>query len=167
MPCRTIGRGGAPTAYDVCVKLGSMHPADESSVPVIPDEHPVVLFDGVCNLCNGAVVFIIERDPRARFRFGALQSEAAAALLALTGVRDALPDSMVLVEKRRLYVRSQAALRIARGLRFPWWLLSVFVLLPRRLRDGMYDIVARHRYRWFGKRDACMVPTPELEKRIL
>ena len=144
-----------------------MHPADESSVPVIPDEHPVVLFDGVCNLCNGAVVFIIERDPRARFRFGALQSEATAALLAATGVRDALPDSMVLVEKGRLSVRSQAALRIARGLRFPWWLLSVFVLLPRRLRDGMYDIVARHRYRWFGKRDACMVPTPELEKRFL
>lgn len=134
---------------------------------MIPDEHPVVLFDGVCNLCNGAVVFIIERDPRARFRFAALQSEAAVALLAATGVRDALPDSMVLVEKGRLSVRSQAALRIARGLRFPWWLLSVFVLLPRRLRDGMYDIVARHRYRWFGKRDACMVPTPELQKRFL
>lgn len=129
---------------------------------------PVILFDGVCNLCNGAVVFILERDPRARFRFAALQSEPATALLASMGVdRHALPDSMVLIERGQVYVRSRAALRIARGLRFPWSLLSVFLLLPPRLGDALYDVVARNRYRWFGKRDACMVPTPELEKRFL
>lgn len=129
---------------------------------------PVVLFDGVCNLCNGAVVFILERDRQALFRFGALQSEPATALLASMGVRrEALPDSMVLIERGQVYVRSRAALRIARSLRFPWWLLSVFLLLPRRLGDALYDLVARNRYRWFGKREACMVPTPELEKRFL
>jgi predicted DCC family thiol-disulfide oxidoreductase YuxK len=123
----------------------------------------VVLFDGVCNLCNGAVQFIIKRDPAASFRFSALQSAGARRLL---GARPTV-DSIVLLEGERIYAKSAAALRIARGLRFPWPLLYVFWLVPRPLRDWVYDGVARHRYAWFGKRDSCMLPTPELRQRFL
>ena len=133
----------------------------------------MILFDGVCNLCNGFVQFIIERDPRTRFRFASLQSNAAAALL--NGARSAeasrhssvLPDSVVLVENGQLYTQSTAALRVARGLGFPWNVAYVFVIVPKPLRDAVYDWVARNRYRWFGKRDVCMVPTPELRQRFL
>ena len=129
------------------------------------DQHPVVLFDGVCNLCNGSVVFIIRRDPRGVFRFAPLQSPAAASLL---GERaGTLPDSLVLVENGRLYTRSDAVLRIVRRLRQPWPLASALVELPAPLRDWLYAWVARNRYRWFGKRDVCMVPTPELQARFL
>lgn len=127
----------------------------------------VVLFDGVCNLCNGSVRFIIERDPRARFQFAPLQSPAADRLIAAQADRASLPDSIVLVDEGRLYVRSAAALRIARGLRFPWPLAWVFILVPRPIRDWVYDLIARHRYAWFGKRDECMVPTPEVRGRFL
>ena len=127
----------------------------------------VVLFDGVCNLCNASVRFIIARDPSARFRFAPLQSATARALFAGTGGRSPLPDSFVLLEHGRLYVRSTAALRVARRLRFPWPLLYIFIAVPRPLRDVLYDFIARHRYRWFGSREACMVPTPELRARFL
>jgi predicted DCC family thiol-disulfide oxidoreductase YuxK len=123
----------------------------------------VLLFDGVCNLCNGFVRFIIERDPARRFQFAPLQSDAARRLLQAAP----LPDSLVLVEDGRFFVRSAAVLRVARGLRFPWSLAYVFVAVPRPLRDWVYDIVARNRYGWFGRRDVCMVPTPELKARFL
>jgi predicted DCC family thiol-disulfide oxidoreductase YuxK len=124
----------------------------------------VVLFDGVCNLCNGSIQFIIARDPAAYFQFAALGSEAARRLL---GDDASLPDSVVLVEHRRVYTRSTAALRIARRLRFPWPLLFGLIVVPRPLRDMIYDLIARHRYRWFGKSETCMVPTPELETRFI
>ena len=127
----------------------------------------VVLFDGVCNLCNGFVQFVIARDPRARFRFGTLQSEAAARSLRRLGVQGRMPDSVVLIEDGHVYVRSTAALRIARGLRFPWPFAYALIAVPRPLRDWVYDVVARRRYRWFGKRDVCMAPTPELRDRFL
>jgi predicted DCC family thiol-disulfide oxidoreductase YuxK len=127
----------------------------------------VVLFDGVCNLCNGSVQFVIERDPSARFHFAALASEAAQRVLGECGVNVSLPDSIVLIEQGRLYTRSAAALRIARRLTFPWPLLFVLIVVPRPLRDLVYDLVARKRYRWFGKRDSCMVPTPELRARFI
>lgn len=127
----------------------------------------VVLFDGVCNLCNAAVRFVIERDPGGRFRFAALDSEAARTLRHATGAPAALPDSIVLVDEDGEFTRSDAALRIARRLTFPWPLAYVFILVPRVLRDALYDWIARHRYRWFGRRDTCMVPTPELRGRFL
>jgi len=127
----------------------------------------VVLFDGVCNLCNASVQFIIARDPPARFRFAPLESSAGRRLIGETGARSPLPDSFVLLEHGRWYIRSTAALRVARRLRFPWPLLYVFIAVPRPLRDVIYDFIARHRYRWFGKREACMVPTPELRARFL
>ena len=127
----------------------------------------VVLFDGVCNLCNGSVRFIIERDPRARFQFAPLQSPAADRLIGAQVDRASLPDSIVLVDDGRLYVRSSAALRIARGLRFPWPLAWIFIVVPRPIRDWVYDLIARHRYAWFGRRDECMVPTPDVRSRFL
>jgi predicted DCC family thiol-disulfide oxidoreductase YuxK len=125
----------------------------------------VLLFDGVCTLCNGFVRFVIERDPAGRFQFAPLQSAAAARLLGATA--RPLPDSLVLLEDGRLFTRSTAALRVARGLRFPWPLAYVFVAVPRPVRDWVYDAVARNRYRWFGRREICMVPTPELRSRFL
>jgi predicted DCC family thiol-disulfide oxidoreductase YuxK len=121
----------------------------------------------VCNLCNGSVSFIVARDPAAHFHFAALQSEAAQRLLRESGVHGNLPDSVALVEHGRVYTRSTAALRIARKLRFPWPVFYALIVLPRWLRDAGYDLIARHRYRWFGKRDACMMPTPELRRRFL
>ncbi len=128
---------------------------------------PVVLFDGVCNLCNGSVRFVIERDPHKHFQFAPLQSETATTLIGGTADPLAMPDSIVLVDDGRLYVRSTAALRIARRLRFPWPILWVFMAVPRPLRDRVYDVIARHRYGWFGKRDTCMVPTKEIRDRFL
>ena len=127
----------------------------------------VVLFDGVCNLCNAAVTFIIDRDPSARFRFATLDSEAARALLQTARAPAGLPDSIALVDEEGVFTRSDAALRIARRLTFPWPLTYVFILAPRVLRDALYDLIARHRYRWFGRQETCMVPTPELRGRFL
>jgi predicted DCC family thiol-disulfide oxidoreductase YuxK len=123
----------------------------------------IVLFDGVCNLCNGAVQFILARDPAGRFRFASLQSNAARRLLK----GDAPPETIVLIDAGKTYTRSAAALRIARGLRFPWPLLYAFVAVPRPLRDLAYRWVARHRYRWFGKRESCPLPTPQTRYRFL
>jgi predicted DCC family thiol-disulfide oxidoreductase YuxK len=128
----------------------------------------VVLFDGVCNLCNGAVNFIIDRDPAARFRFAALQSSQAAALLAPHGrVPEVEPQSFILVEGGRMYERSTAALRIARRLPGAWKLFYAFIVIPRPVRDAAYRVIARNRYRWFGKAEACRMPTPELRARFL
>jgi predicted DCC family thiol-disulfide oxidoreductase YuxK len=127
----------------------------------------VVLFDGVCNLCNGTVQFIIAHDPAAHFHFAALESEAARRLLGETQMSGTLPDSVILVEDGRVYTRSTAALRIARRLSFPWPVISALIVIPRPLRDMIYDVIARHRYRWFGKRDSCMPPTEELRARFL
>ncbi len=131
------------------------------------DEPPLILFDGVCNLCNASVQFVLRRDPRARFRFAALQSTAGRAALARAGVLGTVPDSIVLVHRGTVRTRSAAALAIARGLRFPWPLLTVLWLVPYPLRDLVYDWIARNRYRWFGKRETCQVPTPALRARFL
>jgi len=134
---------------------------------VADSSHPVVLFDGACNLCNASVQFVLRRDPRARFRFAALQSAAATDLLAAVGWQGARPDSVALVADGRVLWKSAAALAIARRLRWPWPLLSVFALVPRPLRDVVYDFVARRRLRWFGRQETCMVPTKELRTRFL
>ena len=132
-----------------------------------PATPAVVLFDGECNLCNRAVQFVLRRDRRARFRFASLQSPAGRRLLAGIALPTPLPDSIVLLEAGRAFLRSGAALRIARGLGWPWRLFAALLLVPRPLRDWAYDVVARHRHRWFGRRSSCMVPTPELRDRFL
>jgi predicted DCC family thiol-disulfide oxidoreductase YuxK len=131
----------------------------------LPEDRGVVLFDGVCNLCNGAVTFVIEHDRDSYFRFASLQSGTGTAFL--RGRTEELPDSIVLVEAGRIYTRSEAALRIARRLDGAYPLLYALIVVPRWIRDRVYDWVARNRYRWFGKREACMIPTPELRERFL
>jgi predicted DCC family thiol-disulfide oxidoreductase YuxK len=127
----------------------------------------VILFDGVCNLCSGFVRFVIARDPGGRFRFASLQSDVARQLLKSRLAGAGVPDSIVLVDGARVFTRSAAALRIFRGLRFPWPLLSAFLAVPRPIRDFVYDVVAKRRYRWFGRQDVCMIPTPELQARFV
>ena len=142
--------------------------------PLPPEEHgqnpdSVILFDGVCNLCNAAVQWVLERDRAARFKFASLQSQAATDLLRKSGVAgvEALPDSIALVDRDGVHLRSDAALRIGRGLGFPYRLITLTRPVPRSIRDGIYDWVARNRYRWFGKRDTCMLPTPDRARRFL
>jgi predicted DCC family thiol-disulfide oxidoreductase YuxK len=127
----------------------------------------VILFDGVCNLCNGIVQFIVARDPAGYFHFASLGSTAALRVLGPTRLPDPLPDSVILVEAGTVFTRSTAALRIARRLTFPWQLAYVCILIPRPARDLIYDAVARHRYRWFGRRETCMIPGPGLRERFL
>jgi predicted DCC family thiol-disulfide oxidoreductase YuxK len=128
----------------------------------------VVLFDGECNLCNGYVQFILRRDKAKRFRFASLQSPVAQRLLKESGRKwEELPDSIVLVEGGKVYVKSTAALRIAKGLGGLWPVLSVFLIVPTALRNMIYDWIARNRYKWFGKREECMLPTVETKERFL
>jgi predicted DCC family thiol-disulfide oxidoreductase YuxK len=131
-------------------------------------EGPIILFDGGCNLCDAVVRFVVARDPDARFRFAPLQSQAAAALLSRHGrASPPEPQAVVLVEGGRVWEGSDAALRIARGLRGPWRLAWGLAAVPRPLREAVYRLVARNRARWFGRRDACRVPAPELRARFL
>jgi predicted DCC family thiol-disulfide oxidoreductase YuxK len=134
----------------------------------VPDQ-AVILFDGVCNLCNAWVLFVIDRDPRARFVFAPLQGDAAVTLLRARGyVGDtASPATVVLVEGERVYDRSTAVLRILRRLGGLWPLLALLLAIPRSVRDPIYDWVARRRYGWFGRSDRCRLPTPELRARFL
>jgi predicted DCC family thiol-disulfide oxidoreductase YuxK len=130
----------------------------------------IILFDGVCNLCSGVVRFVIARDPHARFRFAALQSDAARRVCAEVGATPPAavdPDTIIVIADGRALERSDAALAIASRLPFPWPMFGVFRILPRALRDWLYRFVAKNRYRWFGKSDTCMMPTPELRARFL
>ena len=126
----------------------------------------IVLFDGVCNFCNGTVNFIIARDRGAYFKFAPLQSEVGERLRAKYEIDDSC-DSIVLVEDDLAYTYSDAALRIARSIGGAWAILYVFMIVPKPIRDLVYRLFARNRYRLFGKRDVCMVPTPEIRERFL
>lgn len=120
---------------------------------------PVIYFDGFCGLCNGFVDFVLSRDKARRFRFAPLQGSTAKARFGDPG--DVDPTTIVLEEDGRTFERSTAALRIISGLGGGWSIVSVLGLVPRFLRDAVYDWVARHRYGWFGKRDSCRLPSPE------
>jgi len=127
----------------------------------------IILFDGVCNLCNGFVQFVIKHDPAGQFKFTSLQSDKGQELL--RGLPEAYRqiDSVVFLENGRFYQKSAAALRIIRRLAGAWPLLYGFMILPAFLRDWLYTFVARNRYRWFGQQESCMLPTPELRTRFL
>jgi predicted DCC family thiol-disulfide oxidoreductase YuxK len=128
--------------------------------------HPVILFDGVCNFCDASVQFILDRDPNETFHFASLQSEAGQELLKKHQVRDDV-DSMILIENEKVYYKSAAALRISRHLRGAWKLLYVFIIVPAPIRNIVYDLIARNRYKWFGQKDSCMLPPPNVRKRFL
>lgn len=137
------------------------------SVPSVPMTESIVVFDGVCNLCNAAVDFIVRHDDDVRYRFAASQSPMGAALIEAAGLPRDETDTVVLVENGDYHVRSDAVLRIARGLGRPWSLLWPLIHLPRPLRDLGYRLVARLRTRIFGQRDTCRLPTPEERNRFL
>ena len=131
-------------------------------------EQPILFFDGVCNLCNGAVQFVIRHDKKKQFLFAALQSESGAAVIEkLKQQYGIVPDSVVLQYKGKLYSKSDAILRTALLLGGRQQLWGGLLIVPRFLRNAVYDLVARYRYQWFGKKDSCMIPTPELQARFL
>ncbi len=131
-------------------------------------EKDIILFDGVCNLCNGAVNFVIDRDEKGQFRFAALQSEFAKEKLSGTTIDSDKLDTIVLLQSDgSVKSKSSAALHIARKLNGLWPALYLFIILPKFFRDWVYNIVARNRYRWFGRTDQCRMPSPELTKRFI
>ena len=128
---------------------------------------PVILFDGVCNLCNTSVQFVIKHDKRAFFTFASLQGETGQQLLKKHGLTAEDLNSFVLIINNKALTRSAAALTVARNLGGIIKLLYGFMIIPAFIRDGVYNIIAKNRYKWFGKRDSCMIPSPELSSRFL
>lgn len=127
----------------------------------------IVLFDGHCNFCDASVQFIIQRDPAAHFHFASLESEIGKQLTKQFGIPED-EDSIVLIEKQKVYTKSSAALHIAKKLDGLWHLLFLFILVPRPIRDRLYSYIARNRYRWFGKKDqTCTLPSLEMRERFL
>lgn len=126
----------------------------------------VVLFDGVCNFCNGAVNFIIRHDGEKKIKFAPLQSEIGEVLRTKYGIGEDV-DSIILVENDRAYTHSTAGLRIAKGLGGIWSLAYVFIIVPAFIRDFCYKLFAKYRYRLFGRTEACMLPTPDVRERFL
>jgi predicted DCC family thiol-disulfide oxidoreductase YuxK len=127
---------------------------------------PLILFDGVCNLCNSSVQFVIRHDHRARFRFAALQSPIGQAILGKHNFSKEKLLSVIFVVDGKAYDRSRAALEIARRLNGLWPLMYVFIIIPPFIRNFVYDWISTNRYKWFGKKDECMIPTPELKSRF-
>lgn len=126
----------------------------------------IILFDGECNFCDRSVQFIIKRDPQAVFNFASLQSETGKELLASHLIPED-NDSIVLISGERAYQKSTATLQIAKQLKGLWKLCYIFIILPRPIRDFFYDKFAKNRYKWFGRKDNCAIPSPEIRKRFL
>lgn len=141
------------------------HSDASNGPPSVPG--PVILFDGECNLCDASVQFIIERDRNKAFYFASLQSAFAQRLLQHESVIAPWPDSIILIDEQGVHVRSDAAICIASRLSHPWPLLRWARLLPLAVRDSLYSWIARNRYRWFGRRSECKVPSPSLRARFL
>jgi predicted DCC family thiol-disulfide oxidoreductase YuxK len=130
-------------------------------------QHSIILFDGVCNLCNGAVQFIIKRDNKNQFLFASLQSEEGKQILEDNNFPANKSDSFLLVEDGKVYERSTAALRVLKNLSGLRSLLYGFIIVPKFIRDSVYNWIAKNRYQWFGRKDECMIPTPELKAKFL
>lgn len=128
---------------------------------------PVIYFDGECNLCSGSVQFILKRESKEQFRFASLQGESGQAFLKKHSYPVDHFDSFILDEDGKIFTRSTAALRVSRNLNFPWPLLYIFIVVPRFIRDGIYEYVSHHRYKWFGKKESCWIPDPKWKKRFL
>jgi predicted DCC family thiol-disulfide oxidoreductase YuxK len=131
------------------------------------NENPVILFDGVCNFCNGAINFVLKQDRKSVFRFAPLQSEAGRRLLQQYNLPTEEFESFVLIDQGKVYKKSNAALRVMNKLPWYWKESQIFRVIPTIFRDAIYDFIARNRYKWFGKKDQCMVPTPEMRSRFL
>ena len=133
----------------------------------IESKYHIILFDGVCNLCNSSVNFIIRHDKRNKFKFAALQSEAGNELIEKYKIDVIKTDSIFLIHDEKYFTKSTAALRIAKKLSGAYPLLYLFMIIPPFIRNGVYDYIANNRYNWFGKMDSCMIPTQELQEKFL
>lgn len=131
------------------------------------EENPVVLFDGVCNFCNYWVNFAIRHDRKKKLRFTPLQGETASRLLTKYKLSTSSLSSVIFIDKEKVYTQSSAAIRIAKHLDGGWKLFYGFMIVPKFIRDFFYNIIARNRYKWYGKKERCMIPTPELKERFL
>ena len=128
---------------------------------------PIILFDGVCNLCNGAVNFVIKKDKTSQIKFAALQSVRGHELLKQYGLSATSLSTFIFIEGGNAYTQSTAALRVSRYLGGLWHMFYGFIIVPKFIRDGIYNWIAKNRYKWFGRMDQCMIPTPELKQRFL
>lgn len=133
----------------------------------VQDKFIIVLFDGVCNLCNNAVDFIITRDFKGKFKVGPLQDELTKKILDDYQIKKDYLDSLVFIHKEAVFYKSRAALEIARNLTGLWPLMYIFIIVPAIIRDPIYDWIARNRYKWFGKKETCRLPTIDEKKRFL
>lgn len=135
----------------------------------IPKNKQVILFDGVCNLCDSSVLYVIKRDKKNRFLFAPLQSVFGQDIINQFNIDTTETDSILLFdpENRMVYSKSSAALRIAKSLSFPTSIFSIFFIIPNFIRNWFYDYIAKNRYRWYGKKESCMIPTPELKAKFL
>jgi predicted DCC family thiol-disulfide oxidoreductase YuxK len=131
------------------------------------NNQPIILFDGICNLCNRSVQYVIKHDPGALFKFASLQSETGQKLLLQYGLTHNNMASFVLIENNTVYTRSTAALLVAKRLDGLIKLLFLFIIVPAFIRNAVYNLIAKNRYKWFGKKDTCMVPTASLQSRFL
>ena len=129
--------------------------------------HPVILFDGVCNLCNGFVQFCIKNDTTGKLRYASLQSDIGQELLGQFGLKGAPISTVVLIEEKRHFTKSTAGLRIMRHFGGLWQLLYILMIVPKPIRNFVYDYIAKNRYKWFGQQESCWIPTPELQSRFL
>lgn len=131
------------------------------------NEHPIILFDGVCNLCNASVNFLIDRDISRSFRYASLQSDTGKELMRKFQKNPEVIDSVVVVKDGKLHTKSDAALEIASLLPFPYPLSALFRIIPKFLRDHVYDLIARNRYKWFGTNDTCRIPDKQTRELFL
>ncbi|TNE73801.1 thiol-disulfide oxidoreductase DCC family protein [bacterium] len=129
--------------------------------------HSIVYFDGVCNLCNASVDFIIKRDLKAKFKFASLQSDLGQKILQENQFNSDDYDSFILEQNGNVYIKSSAAIRVAMQIGFPWSLLGVFLAIPPFIRNIVYSFIAKNRYKWFGKKETCRLPTPEERARFI
>ena len=134
----------------------------------LPDGKQLVLFDGICNLCNASVNFIIKNDKKDRFRFSPIQSKVGQQIIKDLHIDTKKTDSIILYsEKKEISYKSTAALLIVKHLGFPRHIMVIFLIVPKFIRNWVYDFIARNRYKWYGKREKCMLPTSELQKKFI
>lgn len=138
-----------------------------SPITNIESQYPILLFDGVCNLCNQSVQWVLKHDQKAQFRFVSLQSETSQRLLKQYNLNSNTLDSVVLIHHNKAYIRSDVPLETARLLGGFWQLTYIFKLVPSFLRDRVYQFIAANRYRWFGKEESCWLPAPKWKNRFL
>ena len=135
----------------------------------LPKDKQLILFDGVCNLCNSSVLYVIKRDQKNKFLFAPLQSEIGNAIISEFNIDTNETDSIILYnpESKSIKQKSSAAIHIAKHLGFPSNLMVIFFIVPNFIRNWVYNYVAKNRYKWYGKKDACMIPTPELQSKFI